>query len=114
MERFRTPAYTRAGFSRHVAASHLATSGVQVEPTELARDEWAEALNPFTRRTAGRLSILATTDVNRSPRCVSRATPIFGVTYRAQDHGVEILLGERLYVGERCVAVRDDQHSRSP
>lgn len=65
-----------------------------VVSVEHERGQWAEQLDAFAGRNAGRLTILEMSDITHVPFSSERGYVLFGVTYREADHEIEIILGE--------------------
>ncbi len=58
------------------------------------RSEWTAKLDEFSRRNAGRVTVLEMSDATRIPYSRERGYVLFGVSYHERTHEVEIILGE--------------------
>lgn len=58
-------------------------------------EEWAPALDAFTRRNAGRNVLLEVDDPEIGAQVTGRGYELVGVTYDRHDRRVEIMIGER-------------------
>lgn len=69
------------------------------EPVKFHRDEWADALDTFTRRNAGRLAALEVDDPEMGAQSQERDYPFLGASWDRHDERVEIMLGDFEGVG---------------
>lgn len=58
------------------------------------RSEWSAKLDEFSRRNAGRVTVLEMSDATRIPCSREGGYVLFGVSYHERTHEVEVILGE--------------------
>lgn len=63
-------------------------------PDEIPENEWADALEAFTRRNAGRLATLEVDDPEIGAQAQQHDYPFLGAAYDHNDRRIELMLGE--------------------
>jgi nucleotide-binding universal stress UspA family protein len=63
-------------------------------PDEIPEVEWAEALEAFTRRNAGRVATLEVDDPEFGAQAQQHDYPLLGAAYDRHDRRIELMLGE--------------------
>ena len=80
------------GQSAHTPARSAETQGWH--RLTLGGGQWAEQLEAFTRRHAGRVTLMETSDPEGRPYAHEQGFPLFGVSCAGPNNDVEIVLGE--------------------
>ena len=80
------------GQSAHTPARSAETRGWH--QLTLGGGQWAEQLEAFTRRNAGRVTLMETSDPEDRPYAHEQGFPLFGVSCAGPNNDVEIVLGE--------------------
>lgn len=63
-------------------------------PDEIPENEWADALEAFTRRNAGRVATLEVDDPEFGAQAQQHDYPFLGAAYDHNDRRIELMLGE--------------------